>query len=73
VRLRWVLLVGLGFFAVSLGTVRRREEFNERLKDASDTLVNGTLRATSQFGSELTDERQREQEAFRRLRLRDLR
>jgi hypothetical protein len=71
--LKWMLvLLGLGA-AVMLSSERRREEVLERVKDLSDTLVNDGLRVTSQFSSELTGERRDEQEAFRRIRLRDLR
>lgn len=52
--------------------VRRRHGLLEAIKDASDVAVAGLLRSTSQFGTELTDERTNEQPAFRYRRLRDL-
>jgi hypothetical protein len=59
--------------AMVLGSARRREELLEQLKDGSDTLIIVGLRLTSEFGRELTRERQGEQAAYRRIRMRDLR
>jgi hypothetical protein len=66
-----VVLVAV-LVATYLSERGRRQELVETIKDGSDTLINLGLRATSQFGSELTAERLAEQPAFRRRRLRDL-
>jgi hypothetical protein len=71
--LKWMIVLLGAVAAAMLTSERRREELLERVKDLSDTLVNDALRVTSQFGGELTGERREEQDAFRRIRLRDLR
>ena len=66
-----VLAVGGLLLTVAVLTVGR-ERVLEGIKAASDVAVAGLLRASSQFGHELTEERRLEQPAFRYRRLRDL-
>jgi hypothetical protein len=52
---------------------RTRERLSEQIKAASDLLVVCFLRSTSQFGSELTEDGEKEQRLWREQRLRNLR
>ncbi len=70
--MRVLILLALGA-AVLLRTPERRERFAEWAKDASDVAVAFLLRATSQFGSELTGEGLGEQQRWREYRERDVR
>ena len=65
-------LIVVGLCALVLSR-RLRERFMEELKALSDLLLLLLLRATSQFGSELTQDGSAEQKMWRQQRLRDLR
>lgn len=70
---RFLFWVFVGAFAYLLIDRGRRERTLEMAKDASDVVVSGLLRVTSQFGRELTPDGWEEQRLFRVQRLRDLR
>jgi hypothetical protein len=70
---RFLFWVVVGAAAYLLIDRDRRERAVELAKDASDVLVSGVLRVTSEFGSELTVDGWEEQRLFRLQRLRDLR
>ncbi len=66
------LLGLLGLVSVAL-TRGPREQLGERARDVSDALLSFLLRATSEFGRELTAEDWAEQQRWREQRLRELR
>ncbi len=62
----------LGLVAVALAR-GPREQLGEWARDVSDALLSFLLRATSEFGRELTAEGWAEQQRWREQRLRELR
>jgi hypothetical protein len=52
---------------------RSRAWLGEKIKTLSDSLIINSLRGTSRFGSELTEEGRAEQKLWREQRLRNLR
>jgi hypothetical protein len=63
-------LLGLVSVALARGP---REQLGEWARDVSDALLSFLLRATSEFGRELTAEGWAEQQRWREQRLRELR
>lgn len=64
------LVIGAGIAMLSFR--KSRERLLEKVKAMTDTLVVFFLRATSQFGSELTQDGEAEQRLWREQRLRNL-
>lgn len=69
---RAVLFLGLLSVIYALLPRKIRERLEEEAKEASDVVVSFLLRATSQFGSELSEDGRAEQRMWRDQRLRDL-
>ncbi len=68
-----VIVLLLVIAALLLSVKASREPILEWVKELSDKLLLGLLRATSQFEGELTQEGRQEQALWRERRLRDLR
>ncbi len=66
------LVLLLVIIALLLSVRSSRDGILEWIKDLSDRLLLGLLRATSRFEGELTNEGKLEQEMWRQQRLRDL-
>lgn len=71
--LKLLFILALVGFSLLILSRRLRIWFMEEVKALSDRLLLLLLRATSRFGSELTEEGKTEQRLWRERRLRDLR
>ena len=71
--LKGIVFLVIIILGLLLAFRRTRERLSEQIKAASDLLVVFFLRSTSQFGSELTEDGEKEQRLWRKQRLRNLR